>query len=100
MPVMPESSTCDPALTAWLYSGELGASAVFTICRGMAASPWSIRIIVGRPGRLRRVSANHPVRGIARAADRLHTAVTEYCPTVGARTRKDHLCTGTWGGWP
>lgn len=26
MPVVPESNTCDPALTAWLYSGELGTS--------------------------------------------------------------------------
>jgi hypothetical protein len=25
IPTMPETSTCDPALTPWLYSGELGA---------------------------------------------------------------------------
>src|SRR6516164_5709799 len=44
MPTMPETSTCGPALTAWLKSGELGAFAVVMICRGMAAPPCSHRI--------------------------------------------------------
>src|SRR5580692_4536987 len=39
MPTMPERSTCAPALTPWLYSGELGAFAVVMICRGMTVLP-------------------------------------------------------------
>ena len=36
IPVVPETNTCDPALTPWLYSGELGAFGVVMICRGMS----------------------------------------------------------------
>ena len=36
MPVVPETNTCDPALTPWLYSGELGALGVAMICLGMS----------------------------------------------------------------
>jgi hypothetical protein len=31
MPTMPETNTCGPALTPWLYRGELGAFVVVMI---------------------------------------------------------------------
>ena len=39
MPTMPETKTLLPARTPWLYSGELGASAVVMIYRGMVVLP-------------------------------------------------------------
>src|SRR5580704_15653963 len=41
MPTMPETSTCGPALTPWLYSGDLGAFAVVMTCRGTIVLPVS-----------------------------------------------------------
>src|ERR1700734_1235961 len=63
---MPETSTCGPALTPWLKSGELGAFAVVMICRAMTVLP--VR------ARLKRISQDRrlprPLRSLSRATPR------------------------------